>query len=173
MIQRHEIVAEFRKWDAERIPERMAAYSRNSSQIIVRVFTYVRLATGGIMEGDEEYTFPVGKVLYVGDKWDGVVVNEGDLVRLRDHDAMKVVNPRYEVQLKNDMTNAMATGGLSAIGQLEPKWIMNLWKNWYNRLFNPDPFDYHGDSWWSNVFLLDSGNVVCRIDDMEKLITGK
>ena len=173
MIQRHEIIEEFRKWDLERIPERMKAYSDDGDQIIARVFTFVKKPTGGITGGDEEFVFPVAKVFNIGKKWDGVECKVGDLVRLKDHDALRTLNPRHEVWEKNDMRNAMATGEMTQVGQAPPKWIQNLWKNFYNRLFNPDPFDFHGDSWWSNVFYFDSGNVLRRIENIELLINGK
>lgn len=185
ILDRSEIIREFREWDKEGIPELVAAYGKNHGLLIVRVFTFVKEAEGWISGADEsskvdvEYTFPIAKILQVGNGWknapgDSLVGYEaGKYVRLRDIDAMAYPNARYEVWINHQYKNAMATGIPSQIGSPEPRVVMNLWKNLGSRLFNPDPFDHTSEGWLSNVFFLDEGNVVMPVEDVEALLTGK
>lgn len=167
MIQRHEILSEFKKFLAAPIPRMMAAYGDDHARIIARVFVVVK--SSGLLidmdnkELDEEYTFPIAKVYHVGAKWDGPALKVGDYVRLSDQYALKQYNSRYEVSINNPYSKSNIKDQM--VNPLPPKYIMNLWAALGSKLFNPDPFGMDGGRWMSDIFYLDSGNVICPIVD--------
>lgn len=182
-LDRSYVIERFNEWDQEGIPELVAAYSRNHTGLIVRAFTFVKEAGGLIgsmdVSPDMEYTFPIAKILQVGNEWktgageSRAGYEEGGYIRMRDIDAMAYPNARYEVWIRNQYKGAVDTGITSQIGNPEPRMVMNLWSTLGARLFNPDPFDHTSEGWLSNVFFLDQGNQLMPVDNIQALLQGK
>lgn len=164
-MERSKIVEEFKQFLKDPIPDLMNGYGDLGDRMVAKVFTIVEFSKL-IDVPDDEYTFPIAKVYAVGKDWKGVECSVGSYVRLRDIDALRMDNPRHEVQLKNEFTKS----NMTQIGKLEPKTIMNLWMRFYDRLFSPDPFEMDGHRWKTDVFFFDSGNVIAPIDKPEKFL---
>lgn len=174
MIQRDEIVAMFKEFMAEPIPAMVDAFGTDHDKMIAQVFVVVQEST--VMKTDQantdkEFVFPIAKVFNVGDHFDakGRKFVKGQYVRLRDIDAMTTYNPRYEIFIKNEYSHSNIRD--QQIGAAPPKIIQNLWLNFGQRIFSMDPFELEWARRMTDVFYLDTANVVCPIDKPEIFFT--
>lgn len=173
MIERSEIVAMFREFMAEKIPGIVEAYGTDHDKLIGQVFVVERETLlidpeNPEKKKTEEFVFPIAKILNVGDHFDtkGRKFEVGGYVRLRDIDAMTIINPRHEVWVKNEFSQSNIRE--HQVGSAPPKILQNLWTNFGTRIFSPDPFALEWERRMSDVFYLDIANVVCPINQPEK-----
>jgi len=171
MIERQEIVKMFQEFMAEPIPEIVDAFGVDHDKMIAQVFVVVQESTvisTDKVNTDKEYVFPIAKVLNVGVHFDakGRTFERGMYVRLRDIDAMTTYNPRYEVWIKNEYSNSNLRE--KQVGETPVKVMQNLWVNFGQRIFSPDPFELDWVRRMTDVFYLDTANVVCPIVSPEK-----
>lgn len=173
MIDRNEIVDMFKEFMGEPIPEMVTAYGTDHDKMIVQVFVVVKeskvMGTTEV-KTEEEYVFPIAKVFNIGQHFDakGRKYEVGKYVRLRDIDAMTIINARHEVFHKHEFSGAVSTGEIKQVGKGGPKILQLLWINFGGRIFSPDPFALEWKRRMSDVFYLDSANVVCPIVEPEK-----
>lgn len=170
MIKREVILEEFKKFMDEPIPEAMDGYGIDHARIIGQAFVIVIKPKGLVsldsVSLEDVYTFPIVKVLNVGDGWDGPSVDVGDYVRISDHYGLKIYNPAYEVMINNEYNKS----NLNQVNPNPPKFIMNLWAALRQKLFRPDFLEMDQATWKKDVFFFDSGNVVCKIDNVETFL---
>ena len=178
LITRVEIETAFKEWLAEEIPVEIFGYDDDHARIFGKVFVIIAESTviGTVdTKTEKEFVFPLARVYQVGTKWEGCKCVVGDVVRLKDYDAKTQYNPRYEVSINNPYSKAVTTSeeGMKMVNPLPPKEMQNLWGVMGQKMFNPDPFDYMGEGWLSDVFYFDSASVVCRVRDYRKFLKGK
>lgn len=166
MIQRFEIQKYFAKFYSKEIPELMKLYGKAHPYVIGEVFMIQRDIPGLLDENGKQavegWTFPLCKVYNVGDEWKGskgIVV--GDIVRMRDYDALSQRNPLYDKAVKNEFTNSPTT---TRDGKMPPEYLNNLMGTFRQRIFCPDPFQMVFDDWGGNVFFFDIGNLLMPLD---------
>lgn len=126
---------------------------------VMSVTPSINLLDGNMERMEEKYTFPIGRVLAVGDRWQGPSLVGGDLVRLRDDDARTVINPGYEAWENNEYSKS----NLKKVGDAPPKFLQNLWKHLWRRLFTLNVFEVDADK-LGHVFYMDMGHVLMKID---------
>lgn len=174
MIHRSEIISQFRDFQKEGIPKEVSAYNPDHINMMCQVFVIVKTPLGIIAPGsvsiETVYSFPIAKVLQVGSKWPGVKAEVGDIVRLKDFDAMTRDNAAFLAYLKGaEMTK---NGNLEANGPIPSPTIMNLWEVHGRKVFHPDPFFQRepGSTEYPDTFMFFEGDVVCKIDHIENIL---
>lgn len=193
LIKRNEIAEGFRAFmnDAPHKDPRITAYGTDHDQVIAQVFLLVKKSAGiiGNMDGTKhrlEFSFPIARVLQVGDKWrgcgyksgvntDGTTWEEqklkaGDFVRLKDNDAKTILNPSWEAW--NLQTNAVKDGNMEPLGEAPPMYWCNMRTAFGRRAFNPDPFNLDGslDAFGVDIFFLDQAHILMPIEKPEVLL---
>lgn len=167
MILRIEIQKEFAKFYKKAIPEIMKIYGTNHSFLIGEVFLIERESKQGLLGKDgkiakEGWTFPLAKVYNVGTEWKGPACVPGDIIRLKDYDALSKLSKANAVATdKNEFANSPTT---TRVGAVPAKYINLLWETFDRRIFCPDPFEMDFDAWDGNVFFFDLGNVLMPLD---------
>lgn len=164
VLSKAEIKKEFEAFIKRGISSDIRGYGNNHSYMIVEVFRIQREPSGLIGTSDvslvEETIFPICKVLQVGVGFGGGY-EVGDLVRMKDYDAMTISNPRYEAWVNNEYSKS----NLKQIGGAPPAKLNNLWKNLGSRVFCLNPFSSGGDD--VAIFYLDTPNVLMKVVDWE------
>lgn len=183
-LTKKEMRDEFEKWYKKPVPAQIGAYGTEHGYLIVDVFVIVQksgligLSKHGGGSPDREMTYPIAKVLGIGDYfWDRAKYLDekglpapcpykvGDLVRLRDFEALVLENPRYELWRKNEYSKS----NLEQIGSAPPPRILNLWEMHGKRLFSLNPFEGDMEKWDMNIFYFDMPNILMPVKRWQTL----
>lgn len=159
---------EIKNWIASPIPAEMGAYNNDHAYIIGEVL--VQVTESDIIDIDgkqsqKETFFPFAKVFQVGEHFRGPKVKPGDIVRLKDADALTFVNPRYEAWINNEYSKSNIDD--KKVGDTPPKYLCNIWTVFGKRTFSPNPF-IAGQN--RPIFMFESPHVICKVVDIDKLL---
>ena len=173
-MNRQEIIREFKEFMTEPWPEDLIAAYDNEFHLIGQVFMIVRTPTGLIsteaVNVDTVYTFPVAKVLGIGDKWKGCRAEVGGYVRLRDWDSMTVDNPAYKTYQEG--VEEFKDGNLRPNQGPPSPTITRLWELHIKHTFHPDPFyqmDIEGKE-YVDTFAFTEGGPLFGIKDINAFL---
>lgn len=136
-------------------------YKFKGECLVVEVFCFV--LKGNIINPtteslvEDKFTFPLGKVLAVGD---GSAYKVGDIVKLKDYETSTISNPMYEAWIANPYSKA----NVERVGKEPEPYLQNLWTMHGPKLFRINPLKQKLSSTDWLTFKFADAHIECTVD---------